>query len=672
MNSLKSASSRSIHSSRVSSCVSGKPDERRLHLRAALVGRIAGDVRPRPAVARPVVERVEELRRDVHALEQRVERRRLERPDHGDLRAAVGGRADRHRVADPDVVVVGEVAADDRVRRPERREDRVIAVAPVEDVCLSDRVRLDAADLGAVAVHQTRVGANARDHLGRGRRREGVPGGGDERRVAVERGHDVVGDDLLLDRFAVRRLHPVRERRDEGDERDPDHQRRGRRGRSSGVANRVSARQATRDAAGASSRQPDDPRDRPHEPRREHRDAEEQQEHATRDREQPITRVELVREHRAREREQRDDDEDPGDPRREAVKAPLRERRTLTHRGDRRHARRPDRGEEPGEERDAHPDDERHHHGPGREDAICRREVGTQALEQRLDPFGEEHAEREPDERREQPDDERLEDHRPEYLPPGRADRPQRRELTRPLSDGDREGVEDDERAHEERDAGEREQEVAEELRELAHVVRLLLRLRRRAHDLGVLRKDRLDRRDEIVLGDTLVCSHGDRVVLALATQELLRGGDREHAEAEAAEALKIAVLRDADQRERALRLQRGDLHGVADGPALVVHGSGIEDHLVGGPRPVPLVEGERVEPGVRRSGVDAEAERRPALVPDRLAVRVEDRRASPRPRRFRSRARLRRRRARRRAATRRSADPVASRRRSRCRDRGR
>ena len=47
------------------------------------------------------------------------------------------------------------------------------------------------------------------------------------------------------------------------------------------------------------------------------------------------------------------------------------------------------------------------------------------------------------------------------------ADRPQRRELARPLGDRDRERVEDDEGADEERDAGEREQEVADELREL-------------------------------------------------------------------------------------------------------------------------------------------------------------------------------------------------------------
>ena len=91
-----------------------------------------------------------------------------------------------------------------------------------------------------------------------------------------------------------------------------------------------------------------------------------------------------------------------------------------------------------------------------------------------------------------EPDDERLEDHRAEDLAPRRADRPQRCELARTLRDRDREGVEDDERADEEGDAGKGEQEVAEELRELVHLVDLLLGFRRRAHDLGVGREDRL------------------------------------------------------------------------------------------------------------------------------------------------------------------------------------
>ena len=56
------------------------------------------------------------------------------------------------------------------------------------------------------------------------------------------------------------------------------------------------------------------------------------------------------------------------------------------------------------------------------------------------------------------------------HLAPRRAERPQRRELARPLRDRDRQRVDDHERADEERDQAEREQEVAEERDELVGV----------------------------------------------------------------------------------------------------------------------------------------------------------------------------------------------------------
>ena len=233
----------------------GKARDRRFQLRAVLVVRIAGDVRPGPAVSRTVVEGVEELRRDVDALEQRIERGRLERPDHRDLGRPIRGRAQRQRIADRDAVVLGEVAAQDRVRRAERGEHAVVALTPVEDIGLGDGVGLDAADLRRVAVHQSGVGADARHDLGDGRRRERVAGGRDERRVPVERGHDVVGCDLLLDRLPVRHLQPIRERCDERDECDPDHQRSGRGRGPAGVPARVLAARSRGDAIGNDARE---------------------------------------------------------------------------------------------------------------------------------------------------------------------------------------------------------------------------------------------------------------------------------------------------------------------------------------------------------------------------------------------------------------------------------
>ena len=127
--------------------------------------------------------------------------------------------------------------------------------------------------------------------------------GGDERRVPVLRGDDVVRGDLVLDRLAVRGLHPVRERRDEGDERDADHQRRRGRGRAAGVADGVPAREPRRrrrPSAAPAARRPPRSAD---ELGRDHRDAEEEQQHAARDGEQALGGPELVGEHRVAEQE---------------------------------------------------------------------------------------------------------------------------------------------------------------------------------------------------------------------------------------------------------------------------------------------------------------------------------------------------------------------------------
>ena len=61
------------------------------------------------------------------------------------------------------------------------------------------------------------------------------------------------------------------------------------------------------------------------------------------------------------------------------------------------------------------------------------------------------------------PDGERLEHHRPDDLLAARADRSQQRGLPLPLGDDDRERVEDDEAADEQRDAGEDQQERVDE-----------------------------------------------------------------------------------------------------------------------------------------------------------------------------------------------------------------
>ncbi len=289
----------------------------------------------------------------------------------------------------------------------------------------------------------------------------------------------------------------------------------------------------------------------------------------------------VVGEHRPPEDDERRHDDERSDPRHERGEPRLRKRRTLADGCDRRHARRTDRREEAREERDADTDDQGDDDCPGGEDSIGAREVHAETPEERFDPLGEDDAQPEADERRGKPDHERFEDHGSENLASRRSDRPQRRELACALRDGDRERVEDDERAHEERDEAEREEEVPEDRCELAHLVRLLLGLGRRADDLGAGGENGGDRGDDVVFGDTLAGGHRDRVVLTFSPEELLGGRDREHDEADATEAVDLPVLGDADELERAFRLQRGDLNGVPDLESLLVGCPGVDDDLV-------------------------------------------------------------------------------------------
>ncbi len=117
----------------------------------------------------------------------------------------------------------------------------------------------------------------------------------------------------------------------------------------------------------------------------------------------------------------------------------------------------------------------------------------------------------------------------------------------------------------------------------------------------AVVRQHGLDGCDELVLGDALVRRDRDRVVGALAIEELLRRRDREHREARVPEAVEAAVLRDPDELERALRLQGRDLDLVTDRVALVVRGAHVDDDLVGRRWPTALEDVERIELVERR-----------------------------------------------------------------------
>ena len=77
-----------------------------------------------------------------------------------------------------------------------------------------------------------------------------------------------------------------------------------------------------------------------------------------------------------------------------------------------------------------------------------------------------------------------------QHLAPGGAEGPQQRELAHALRHGDRERVEDDERADEHRDAGEREQRRAQEAEVVADVLGVLVGLLLAGADVDVLQPD--------------------------------------------------------------------------------------------------------------------------------------------------------------------------------------
>ena len=197
---------------------------------------------------------------------------------------------------------------------------------------------------------------------------------------------DVVRRHLVLDRPAVRCLHPVGEHRDEGDEGDADHQRRRGRGGPAGVPHGVPARQLARGAADRPRRQADERCERTDEARRDHGHADEEEDHAARDGEQPGRGVQVVLEHRVAEQEEREPDHGDRDVRDEGRESRLRQREALAHGRDRRDARRANGREEPGHERDDRPDEQGDDDRASGVDHVRGRELEVERLEELVQP----------------------------------------------------------------------------------------------------------------------------------------------------------------------------------------------------------------------------------------------------------------------------------------------
>ena len=203
-----------------------------------------------------------------------------------------------------------------------------------------------------LALHERLVRADVRRRRDTRDARQLVALGGPERQVllAVD---DVVGVDLVGDRRLRRGVEARAEHRHDRHEREPDHERGGGRRGPAGIADGVGAGQLAGDAAGAARRPADHAGQRLDEPRREQRDAGEQPEHAAaeqqRDRDRRSTPpAKMPTEIAAIER--------PATPRPAlsecAASRDGRQRRALADGRDRRHARRPPRGQDARDQRD--------------------------------------------------------------------------------------------------------------------------------------------------------------------------------------------------------------------------------------------------------------------------------------------------------------------------------
>ena len=97
------------------------------------------------------------------------------------------------------------------------------------------------------------------------------------------------------------------------------------------------------------------------------------------------------------------------------------------------------------------------------EDRAVVGQVGSEGLEQPVQRRREPDPDGQADGRAEHPKQQPFDDDRAHDLPAGGAERPQQTELPRALGDGDREGVEDDERPDDDRHVGEDQEEGPQE-----------------------------------------------------------------------------------------------------------------------------------------------------------------------------------------------------------------
>ena len=444
--------------------------------------------------------------------------------------------------------------------------------------------------------------------------RHGVP-------AALRRDH-VARAELLAKRVLVARQQRLAEDGDERDERQPDHQRGRRRRRAARIAHGVLLREPSGDAAEPSGGKADDLGEWANEPRCDRGQADEDAERAEADPEcthagetsspsMPYTRPDTDRAVTTSPKTsvRRDCRLTTMPPSRTAAIGGIRVARTAGHTEATSVTQRA------GQHRDDR--------GPQLEHHRRLRHLEVDCAEERRQSLCEQHAEPETDRRGDEAEDGALEDDRAEHLPPRGAERSERRELLRPLRDRDRERVEDDEGADEERDAAEGEQEVADERDELADALSVLaLPARRRSAPrpcpAGCAAIASISRSWLTPSFAATATASKPRLV-----EHLARGRDVEERDRGAAEAVHVAEADDPGERVRARPgpSPATETCSPSSKPcSSAVLMSTTTSSGTGCPGAFDELEG--VEPLV--PGLDAEAEGRVVAL-DRLPVPVED-----------------------------------------------
>ena len=362
--------------------------------------------------------------------------------------------ADRPAVGLGHVLLDGQAAAlevGDAPRQHLRLDHPVVGRRVDPDELLGGAVELEGAESDPDHRGQLRLVGQAGGQVG-AERREGVVH------------QDVVGGDRPVEGLGGGGLDRGGEDAHEGDQGQPDHQGGGGGGGAARVAHGVLAGQGAGQPERLGERPADQPGQRPGDQRAEDGHAEEHDHRARGDVDQPVA---LVLEQPGQQQGDPDEGHEHAEHDPALAEVGGRERGLGLEGG---HGRDPGRlagRQQRRQQGDDDADGQRHDHRAPEEHGAGGRQVEVEDPgEQRLEAVGDQHPEAEADQGGDHGDDQRLEQHRGHHLAPAGPQAAQQGQLAGPLGDDDGEGVEDQERAHQQGHEGEGEQRGRQEAAE--------------------------------------------------------------------------------------------------------------------------------------------------------------------------------------------------------------